>query len=149
MPFELRSTWICAKYARDFFSALPTELLLRLKPDRVEHPDADDTRRCSCPGVTRSQSAGFAISARLGYRRSANDSRRAQASRTNCCGAILICLVSDIRISIRGSTIPSDACSPVPIGIPNSCWIHIASSGIEEQNCPAGWRTKPRSSSAT
>lgn len=128
--------------ARQFFSALPTELLLSLKPDQVEHP-AVMTHIAALalvaldPNLSGSQYLqGWAIENRQMIREGT--------------GVAYELLWGDPYLPGVGYQNlepwlydPDGRLFARTDWNPDSCWVHIATSGLEEENCPPEWRAKP------
>lgn len=127
---------------RQFFSALPTELLLSLKPDQIEHP-AEMTHIAALalvsldPNLSGSQYLqAWAIENRqmirdgpgVGYELLWGDPYLPGVGYQN-----LEPWVYD----------PAGRLFARADWNPDSCWIRIAKSGVEEENCPPAWRVKP------
>lgn len=127
-----------------FFSLLPTELLLSMKPQQVEHPDwlmhaAALALVTLDPNLPASQYLqGWAMENR-------------QMLRTGP-GVAYEFLWADPYLPGIGYQ-NLDPWVYDPHGrlfartnwSPKACWISINSQGIQEQNCPPGWRDKPAS----
>ncbi|MGH9583216.1 MAG: hypothetical protein ACRD4O_09800, partial [Bryobacteraceae bacterium] len=127
-----------------FFSTLPAELLLSLKPRQIEHPDWRTHAAALAlvtldPNLPSSQYLqGWAMEDR-------------QMIRTGP-GVAYEFLWADPYLPGIGYQ-NLDPWVYDPHGrlfartdwSPNACWIGISAHGVQEQNCPPGWRDKPAS----
>lgn len=127
-----------------FFSLLPTELLLSLKPEQVEHPDwmthiAALALVTLDPNLPASQYLqGWAMESRQMLRAGpgvAYEFLWADPYLPGIGYQNLDPWVYDPHGRLFARTNWS----------PKACWIGINSQGIQEQNCPPGWRGKPAS----
>lgn len=129
---------------RTFFSQLPVEFLLSLKPQEVENPGWPAHAAALAlvtldPNLPASQYLqGWAM-------------ERRQMVRTGPGVAYEFLWADPYLPGIGYQNLdpwvydPHGRLFARKTWAANSCWIEISAKGVEEQNCPAGWRGKPAS----